>query len=83
VPVLHHLEMLLATNTDDAKLISNFLSELFIRFQYKMYAPGSVLINFSDPPDRLLFFVSGQVYIYIYKDIYIYLYIYLSIDIDR
>jgi hypothetical protein len=61
VPVLHHLGMLQATNPDDAKLISNFLSELFIRFQYKMYAPGSVLINFSDPPDRLLFLVSGQV----------------------
>jgi hypothetical protein len=54
VPVLHYLESLQASTSADAKLIGNFLSELFIRFQYKMYAPGSVLVNFRCTPIKAL-----------------------------
>ena len=61
VPVLNYLETVQAAGTEDAELIGNFLSDLFIRFKYKMYSPGTVMINFSDPPDRLLYIISGPV----------------------
>ena len=43
------------------QLVRNFLSDVFMEFEYKMFSPGDVLVKFNDPADRLIYFVAGRV----------------------
>jgi len=38
-----------------------FLGDVYACLQYKMYMPGEVLVNFSDPADRLICFIQSIV----------------------
>jgi CRP-like cAMP-binding protein len=44
-------------------LQETFINEVFLRFEYITFTPGEVIINYSDPADRLVILVSGKVHV--------------------
>lgn len=57
-------------NTATDALHENFLNDLFVKFEYKTYAPGETLVHFSDRADRLIFIVSGKVQVHFEHDVH-------------
>ena len=63
VPVFAYIE-----SVDDGcaaadSLQEKFVSEVFLLFEYRTYAPGDILINFSDSADRLVIVMSGKLHV--------------------
>jgi CRP-like cAMP-binding protein len=44
-------------------LQETFINEVFLQFEYITFTPGDVIINYSDPADRLVILVSGKVHV--------------------
>ena len=70
VPIFSFLQMKDSGNTSMNKTTrdlastanhAKFLGEVFSRLHYKMFMPDEVLVNFSDPADRLIFFIQSTV----------------------
>ena len=59
VPIFKYLECVDNDHPEAARIQEQFLSDIFVLFEYKTYTPGEVLVNYSDPADRLLVIVSG------------------------
>jgi CRP-like cAMP-binding protein len=60
VPVFAYIE-----SVDDGcaaadAIQEKFVSEVFLLFDHRTYTPGDVLVNFSDPADRLVILMSGR-----------------------
>jgi len=58
VPIFNRLANIV--DNDDA-IVRSFLNDIFLKFEYKMFSAGDVLIKFSDPADRLICLVKGLV----------------------
>jgi hyperpolarization activated cyclic nucleotide-gated potassium channel 2 len=82
VPVFRFLQ---ATTGSDGVSVKRFLSSVFAHLEYKMYMPGEVLVNFSSPADRLIFFINSivevQLCIHMYIRMCIRMYIYINVYI--
>ncbi len=61
VPVFSYIESRDDSDAALDKMQETFISEVFLQFEYKTFTPGDVVINFSDPADRLVIIVSGSV----------------------
>ena len=61
VPVFSYIESHDDSDAALDKMQETFISEVFLQFEYKTFTPGDVVINFSDPADRLVIIVSGSV----------------------
>ena len=58
VPIFNRLSNII---DNDDEIVRRFLSDIFLKFEYKMFSPGEVLIKFSDPADRLICWVKDLV----------------------
>ena len=46
----------------DDELADSFLTSVFELFEYKTFAPNEIIIEFSDPADRMIILVEGKVH---------------------
>jgi hypothetical protein len=76
VPVFRFLQ---ATTGSDGASVQKFLSSVFAHLEYKMYMPGEVLVNFSSPADRLIFFINSIVEVQLCIHVYVCMYIRMCI----
>ena len=61
VPVFAYLESVDDNVPALDALQEIFVSDVFVLFEFKSYLPGDILVNFSDPADRLVIILSGKV----------------------
>ena len=56
VPLFKYLETIVK---DEAGM--TFLGDLWLLLEYRTYTPGSRIIDFGEPADRLVLFIGGRV----------------------
>ncbi len=71
-----------ATTGSDGVSVKKFLSSVFAHLEYKMYIPGEVLVNFSSPADRLIFFMNSIVVVQSCIHVYVCMYIRMNMYIN-
>ena len=61
VPIFAYIESVDDADAKNDRANEEFLNDIFVQLEYKAFPPGAVLVNFSDPADRLIIVVSGKV----------------------